>query len=115
MKALDIEKALDCFWHKLLKIGLPTYIIEIIKSFLNDMTFYVKICKEMSPIYEIKAGVPQGSTLPPHRYNIYVADFPALNYCKISFYADDTCVYYIFENCQKIIFNIQKALDEIYG
>lgn len=53
---------------------------------------YICICDYQSRIYNLSAGCPQGSCLFPLLYNIFTSDFPALNGCTASIFADDTAI-----------------------
>ncbi|KAI5742379.1 hypothetical protein M8J77_006662 [Diaphorina citri] len=50
MILLDIEKAFDCVWHdgiihKLRKLEVNNILVKIIKSYLNNRTFQVSLCR----------------------------------------------------------------------
>ena len=60
----DISKAFDKVWHsgliyKLIYLRVPMYLIKIIKSFLEDRTFKVKINNFYSDSHPVKCSVPQ--------------------------------------------------------
>lgn len=59
---LDVEKAYNKVWHEGLlhkiKFNFPIAYYHLIKSYLENRTFIVKIQDSISDIYEIKAGVP---------------------------------------------------------
>lgn len=60
---LDVEKAFDRVWHhgllhKLLLLDTPISIIRIIKSFLENRTFRVKIENVSSSLKPVLSGVP---------------------------------------------------------
>jgi hypothetical protein len=60
---LDIVKAFDRFWHdglfyKLKCVIIPKYILHILKSFLDDRCFVVRINDTQSSCRPIQAGVP---------------------------------------------------------
>lgn len=100
---LDIEKAFDRVWHnglrfKMRQIGIPHYLQQIIKSFLTSRSFSVQINAGQSTIHPICAGVPQGSTLSPTLFNIFISDAPTLTNSKIAFFADDTAVFTAHKN-----------------
>ena len=66
----DIQSAFDKVWHaglifKIIKMGLPTYIICWINEFLYQRNFRVKLNTYISNPYEITCGVPQGAVLSP--------------------------------------------------
>lgn len=66
---LDISQAFDKVWHAgllyKLKQALPHCFFHILQSYLDKRCFQVKQNNELSGLYEIKSGVPQGSILGP--------------------------------------------------
>lgn len=95
---LDIEKAFDKGWHdgliyKMAEHRLPNWTIRLIKSYLSNRTFKVKIQDTLSTPKPAAAGVPQGSVLGPLLYNLYTADIPQPPQCKLAQFADDTALY----------------------
>lgn len=96
MVFLDIEKAFDTVWHqdllyKLNTLKLPNWIIKLVKSYLNQRAFKIKI--EDSTTRIIQAGVPQGSVLGPLLFNLFITDLPKLKHCKVAQFAHDTTPY----------------------
>ncbi|XP_015433586.1 PREDICTED: RNA-directed DNA polymerase from mobile element jockey-like [Dufourea novaeangliae] len=93
---LDIEKAFDKVWHEGLlykiKLKFPTALYQLIKSYLEDRTYYVKIQDSTSDIYKIKGGVPQGSVMGPTLYTLYTADIPTTTDTTLLTFADDTAI-----------------------
>ena len=67
----DISKAFDKVWHEGLlyklhfKVGVPAYILQFMKNFLENRSFKIKIGKHHSDVSLIQCGVPQGSVLGP--------------------------------------------------
>lgn len=94
---IDIEKAFDSVWHealmhKLMSFNFPPYLLKIVFSFLRDRVSYVSINNKESDRYGIPAGVPQGSPLSPHLFNLFINDIPIPKHCKIAVFADDTAL-----------------------
>lgn len=118
MVLLDIKSAFDSVWHdaliyKLIKIGLDKPTIKILQSFLTDRSFRVQIGNEMSNIFTITAGCPQGSCLSPILYNIFTHDFPCLNGCESSIFADDTAILSSGTYSSTIIVKLQDSIDSV--
>ncbi|GFW56433.1 RNA-directed DNA polymerase from mobile element jockey [Trichonephila clavipes] len=94
---LDIQKAFDRVWHtgllyKLIKINAPPQLILIIKSFLNNRSFAVRVYDTHSSTKQIRAGAPQGALLSPTLFNIYINDIPKTRQTTVCLYADDTAI-----------------------
>lgn len=97
MVLFDIEKAFDRVWHagliyKLHKLEFPIYIIKIIGSFLENRKFIVKVGSSNSETKSIPYGLPQGSTLSPTLYNLFINDIPEGD-TEMALYADDTAIF----------------------
>ncbi|GFU55340.1 RNA-directed DNA polymerase from mobile element jockey [Trichonephila clavipes] len=94
---LDIQKAFDRVWHvgllyKLIKINTPPHLIKLISSFLTNRSFAVKVNNIHSTNRKINAGTPQGSSISPILFNIYVNDIPRTSQSTICMFADDTAI-----------------------
>lgn len=95
---LDIKQAFDKVWHKglLFKIKklFPNNHYQILKSYLSGRFFQIKLQSELSPLWPIESGVPQGSVLGPTLYILYTADFPTPTSSQVTIgtFADDTTV-----------------------
>lgn len=97
--SLDVEKAFDHASHfgilyKMVQIGFDPNIVKLLSSFFSDREFCIQIFGIESEIGSVNCGVPQGSILAPHLYNIFMSDFP---HCRTDstalLYADDALVY----------------------
>ena len=89
--ALNISKAFDRVWyagllHKLKSYGISGQIFGLISSFLSNRRIQVDLDGKSSEEYPVNAGVPQGSTLGPTLFRLYINDLPD---DVIAIYADD--------------------------
>ncbi|GBP42596.1 RNA-directed DNA polymerase from mobile element jockey [Eumeta japonica] len=114
---LDISQAFDRVWHDglLFKIKkyLPHSFYFIMKSYLSERCFEVKLNNIRSDLYKIRSGVPQGSILGPVLYLIFTADIPTDNKTFIATYADDTAIMSVHENAAISSSNLQKHITEV--
>lgn len=115
---LDVAQAFDRVWHdgllfKMREFGVPYYLLNIIKSFLLDRSFSVRVCGALSTTRPIKAGVPQGAILSPLLYNIYTSDMPTSPNVKSAIFADDTLLYSTHHNIETAILNVQGSLNNV--
>ncbi|KAL4085335.1 hypothetical protein QTP88_027194 [Uroleucon formosanum] len=116
---LDISQAFDRVWHdgllfKLKKFLHPTYFL-VIKSYLSDRNFQVRIGDAFSSIANISAGVPQGGILSPILYNIYASDQPTTPNTMVADYADDKAILSIHSDPLLAIQNLQTHLTLMEG
>jgi len=115
---LDVQKAFDKVWHpglifKLISIGIPTQLVNIIKSFLQTRKFSVKVDNNFSSHRNISAGVPQGSCLSPHLFSLYVNDIPVHPNAKVALFADDTLLYATSKDHSAAASHLQKQINLI--
>ncbi len=104
--AFDIQAAFDAVWHKGLilkmqKLKVPEYIIRWTKFFLADRTFEVRVGDAISERAPIITGVPQGSSISPILFSIFINDIPmrsASNDGYSLLFADDLTVFFLFKN-----------------
>lgn len=115
---LDVEKAFDKVWHpglifKLIALGIPSQLINIIKSFLLQRSFVIKINDTTSSSKPIEAGVPQGSCLSPHLFALYVNDLPLSPNVNVALFADDTLFYATSSSNKAAIRKLQKQIVKV--
>ena len=95
---IDLQKAFDTVNHdilcdKIAQYGFRGISQQIIKSFLSNRKQYVSINGFESTEQLIKCGVPQGSTLGPLLFLLYINDMHfSMNKAIVSHFADDTCI-----------------------
>ena len=121
---IDLSKAFDTLDHsillsKLQHYGLNSLALKWFSSYLSDRQQFVEIDGIKSEINNINTGVPQGSTLGPLLFVIYMNDINKVsNIFKAILYADDTSLnstLSLFSNPQnnRLSENINLELDKI--
>ena len=96
---LDFKKAFDTINHailleKLARSGVGPRGVSLIKNYLDNRQQRTTINGQVSSLREIVTGVPQGSSLGPLLFLIYINDLPhALSDTGTILFADDTVLY----------------------
>jgi hypothetical protein len=116
---LDISKCFDTIDHNLLlkkmkKYGVKNIELNWFASYLSDRTQSVRQNNILSEPLEVKIGVPQGSTLGPLLFMVFVNDLPIfVNNGRCSMYADDTIVYCNNADVNHLVGNMNDTLFEV--
>lgn len=104
---IDLQSAFDVMWHKglifkLHQMGFEPHLIHLIRNFLNNRTFAVKLNSTLSKSKDILAGTPQGCIVSALLFILYINDMPKgpNTYCNIKrlFFADDIVIYSTTKN-----------------
>ena len=97
---VDLEKAFDTVNHtvlceKLNFYGLRGNVNNLLKSYLSNRKQYVSLKGFDSEVRDITCGVPQGSSLDPLLFLLYINDFRlCLSETSSGHFADDTFILY---------------------
>ena len=116
---IDLEKAFDTVNHEILCKKLSYYGFrgktnDLLKSFLSNRKQYVSINGTDSKLLDINCGVPQGSTLGPLLFLIYINDLRfSLQHSTASHFADDTCITYANKNLKNLESKINYDLKSV--
>lgn len=113
---LDFAKAFDTVNHKILlakleKYGIRGTPLKWFNSYLTDRQQYVEIHNVRSSIKTVICGIPQGSTLGPLLFLLYINDIVNSS-DKLSFriFADDTNIFASSKNAKELESTINQEL-----
>ena len=117
---LDLSKALDILDHQILFAKLEHYGIRDValqwfKSYFSCRQQFVQFNQACSPVQTIKCGVPQGSSLGPLLFILYINDLPnASELTDPLLFAYETSIFYSYSspNCLEPVLN-EKKVDEL--
>ena len=106
---IDLKRAFDTVNHKLLlgkleRYGIRDLPLQWLKSYLSNRESYVGMGPASSRKVVSNIGVPQGSTIGPVLFLIYINDLPAC--CprlSTTLFADDTTISYSHKNSNDLI------------
>ena len=114
---LDFSKAFDTICHEILlkkieHMGFRGPIYEWLKSYLTNRNQFVTIGDKSSRLLSTKMGVPQGSTLGPLLFILYINDMsnPLSNLKSIHF-ADDSTLHLPMKKNEDIAPRINSELE----
>ena len=116
VSSLDLSSAFDIVNVKLLLkrlriIGLPSDVVDLIRVWLENRSFYVSIDGKNSVLFDLLLGTVQGSVLGPVLYAIFVS--PLFDLVPVLSFADDS--YNMESNASKsaVIEDMEKSLEAI--
>jgi hypothetical protein len=73
-------------------LKLPTYLLWILKAFLEWRTFTVHLNEALSSPKGTPSGLPQGAVLSTTLFALYISDIPHTPNTQLALYADDTVI-----------------------
>ena len=116
---LDLSKAFDVIDHKILAMKLEYYgfrgkFKDFLLSFIKDRKYFVNINGKNSETKTVNIGVPQGSTLGPLLFLIYINDMDSCSdKITLSQFADDSTITHVTNNIIEAIHTIEEEFDKI--
>jgi len=92
---LDVSQVFDRVWHPGLLHKIEKHqpkFFPLLKSYLSHRQFRTTVKGEVSALFLINSGVPQGSVLVPMLYQLHISDFPQAPKVAKGTFADDTVI-----------------------
>ena len=92
---VDLSKAFDTVNHNILlnkleKYGIRNNMYQLLCSYLNNRKEYTECNNVKSDLKTVLCGVPQGSTLGPLLFYLYINDLPLHTKFHVHLFVDDT-------------------------
>ena len=116
---MDLSKAFDVLNHKILKSKLEHYgfrnnFLQFIMSFVEDRNYFVSANGHTSHTKTVNIGVPQGSTLGPLLFLLYINDMVnSSDLMKFSLFADDSTTTYSNSNLNITLNTVKKEFSKV--
>ena len=117
---LDIKMAFDIVNHDILiqkldHCGIRGIANDLLKSYLRYRKQFVTLDGlKHSDLFQIKRGVPQGSTLSPLLFLVHINDLIHCTSVTPFLFADDTCLSFSANCTTKLIDDINTELNKVY-
>ena len=116
---MDLSKAFDVLNHKILKIKLEHYgfrgnFLKFLLNYLSNREYFVSVNGLTSEKKSVNIGVPQGSTLGPLLFLIFINDMKnSSNLLFLTQFADDSTATYSSGNLDLALTNMERELTKI--
>lgn len=115
---MDLKKAFDTVSHdilfgKLESVGIMNSELDWFRCDLGDRTQVVKVNGLLSGEQGVWCGAPQGSTLGPLLFLIYINDVTSFVSCPLISFADDTVLFTSDSTLESTVSHLQEGLDKL--
>ena len=116
---VDLRKAFDTVSHETLLIKLSNYGIrgvayDLIHSYLHNRQQFVSNNQSKSDLKSTHCGVPQGSSLGPLFFLVYINDLNFALKSQPRLFADDTCLIVKGLDSEQLQIKINSELQNLY-
>lgn len=116
MLLLDLKKVFNSVWHdglifKLIENNVDSSLIQIFRSYLTNRRLKVNANGSFSKTDILNNGLPQGSSLSPTLFLLYINDIPKANNTELALFANDTAIIASSVNISNALGKIQQHLN----
>ena len=92
---LDLAKAFNTGDHEILfkkmeLYGIRGITLQLFNSYLSNRKMFTLVNGISSKMNDVTCGIPQGSTLGPLLFTLYVNNLPSVTKFNVKLFADDT-------------------------
>ena len=116
---MDLSKAFDVINHEILKVKLEHYgfrgnFLNFLMNFIKDRKYFVHVNGFNSEMKILNIGVPQGSTLGPLLFLIYINDMAnCSNILFLTQFADDSTITYSSLNLEQAVITVERECNRV--
>ena len=116
---MDLSKAFDVIDHTILETKLEHYgfrgtFLKFIMSFIKDRKYFVCVNGIKSSTNTVNIGVPQGSTLGPLLFLLYINDMKnCSNLLKFIQFADDTTILFSHSDIAQLKIILESEVNKV--
>ena len=115
---LILAKAFDTVNHSVFQKKLSCYDIrgialQLIESFLDNRKQYTVVKNVCSLSQNVTCGVPQGSTLGPLLFIIYINDLVQTTNFKVNLFVDDTLLIMLHKSIKKMQKQVNYKINQV--
>jgi len=117
---IDLKGAYDTVDHKLLiqklqRVGVSGRMLKYCSDFLRDRKLKVLYNGYITESREVQKGIPQGASISPLLFNIFVSDIPDIEGVIRTEFADDIALIVRADTMQEAATKMQEALNSFYS
>ena len=115
---LDLAKGFHAVDHSIPLKKLPCYgiigiALQLIESFLDNRKQYIVVKNVCSSSQNVTCGVPQGSTLAPLLFIIYINDLVQTANFEVTLFADDTSLVMSHKSIEKLQNQVNYEINQV--
>ena len=116
---LDLKKAFNNVDHQILLNNCVIMAYAVLPTTFSEVALTIEsssslLTNKNCNLNTIKFGIPQGSTLGPGLFLIFINDLPAITKCKSYHFADDTTVFLSHNNTVQLELELNLEFEKIH-